>query len=186
MSLRSDAARNRAAIVEAARRLFQRDGATASLEEIARTAGVGSATLHRHFRSRQALLDVVFIDDVERLCAEGELMAADESDADAVWRWLEHVAVHCAADDRLSAVIRQGGASPESQTRSFAMLAQAGQRLLARARVRDGTSITDLLIMVNAIAIAAASKPADVPRLVALVREGAAPPSPDGEQTPER
>jgi hypothetical protein len=93
-------------------------------------------------------------------------------------RWLEHVAVHCAADEALSALIREGGASPASRSRSFAMLEEAGRRLLISASdagsVRADLSVTDLLVMVNAIAIAAASGPADVPQLLSLVREGAA------------
>ena len=61
-TLRADGRRNRERIVAAAVKLVARDGAQASLEEIARRAGVGSATLHRHFPSRGALLEAVFRD----------------------------------------------------------------------------------------------------------------------------
>jgi AcrR family transcriptional regulator len=181
MALRSDAARNRAAIIDAATRAFRRDGAAASLEEIARTAGVGSATLHRHFHGRQALLDAVFLDDVQTLCAEAPRIAARAAPPDALWLWLEHIAVHCAADDALSTLIRDGGASAGSRTRSGALLAAAGQRLLdgavAAGSVRADLSVSELLVLANAIAAAAATGAADVPKLLSLVRHGAAHPT---------
>ncbi len=176
-ALRADAARNRAAIIEAAAAVFRRDGAAASLEEIAREAKVGSATLHRRFRSRQALLDAVFIEDVGRLCAEGRELAAAAPAAEALWRWLEQVAVHCAADDALSKLIRAGAATATSQATSFTMLTEAGGPLIESAAavgsVRADVSIGELLVMVNAIADAAATGAADVARLLSLVREGA-------------
>ena len=58
--LRADARRNYERILAAAQQAFAAHGADASLEGIARQAGVGSATLHRHFPSRHALLDAVF------------------------------------------------------------------------------------------------------------------------------
>lgn len=60
--LRSDAARNRAAIVDSARRLFGQRGLDAPLDQIARLAGVGNATLYRHFPARCALVAAVFAD----------------------------------------------------------------------------------------------------------------------------
>ena len=176
-ALRADAARNRAAIIEAAAAVFRRDGAAASLEEIAREAKVGSATLHRRFRSRQALLDAVFIEDVGRLCAEGRELAAAVPAAEALWQWLEQIAVHCAADDALSKLIRDGAATATSQATSFTMLAEAGGPLIesaaAAGSVRADVSIAELLVLVNAIADAAATGAADVARLLSLVREGA-------------
>ena len=176
-ALRADAARNRAAIIESAAVLFRRDGANASLEEIAREAKVGSATLHRHFTSRQTLLDAVFLEDVVRLCAQGRTALATASSAEALWVWLEHVAVHCAADDALSQLIRDGAASPTSRARSFELLAETGCQLLENAAragsVRADVSIADLLTVVNAIAGAAGS--GGVRHLFSLIREGAMP-----------
>jgi AcrR family transcriptional regulator len=178
-ALRADAARNRAAIIEAAAELFRRDGADASLEEIARVAKVGSATLHRRFPSRQALLDAVFIDDVIRLCARGREMAATVAPPEVLWAWLEYVAIHCAADDALSKLIRDGAATQQSQLKSFALLQETGEGFLQSAveagSARADASITELLLLVNAIAIAAAGGAGDVTRLLSLVREGAVP-----------
>jgi AcrR family transcriptional regulator len=173
--VRSDAARNREAVVVAAARLFRRDGATVSLEEIAREAGVGSATLHRHFRGRQALLDAVVLHDVTELCAAVDRIAAEQPPGEALWSWLELVATHCAADDALSALVRTGRAG--SQSESWDLLAQAGSHVLdaaaAAGSVRPEVRIGELLSMVNAIAIAAGGT--DPGRLVTLLRHGAAP-----------
>lgn len=186
-ALRADAARNRAAIIEAATEVFRRDGATASLEEIARVAGVGSATLHRRFPSRQSLLDAVFVEDVTRLCARGRDMASTVPAAEALWDWLRHVAVHCAADDALSRLIRDGAATATSQAESFTLLRQAGEELLrpavAAGSARADISIGELLLVVNAIANAAAGGAGDVLRLLSFVQEGA---MPRGDATVER
>jgi AcrR family transcriptional regulator len=63
--LRADAERNRARIVDAARTLYAREGLTVSMAAVARQAGVGKATLGRHFTSRQELIDAVFADRMD-------------------------------------------------------------------------------------------------------------------------
>ena len=61
---RADARRNYEQLIEAARGVFAEAGSNASLEEIARRAGVGIGTLYRHFPTRQALLEAVYVDEV--------------------------------------------------------------------------------------------------------------------------
>ncbi|MFJ2738927.1 TetR/AcrR family transcriptional regulator [Streptomyces sp. NPDC087440] len=93
---RTDARLNRDRLVAVAREVFAASGPGASLNEIARRAGVGPGTLYRHFPNRQALLAAVLTDRVEALCARaGELVAAPSLPADeALARWaaafLEH------------------------------------------------------------------------------------------------
>ena len=69
--MRADARRNYEKVLAAAREAFAQDGAGTSLEEIARRAGVGIGTLYRHFPNRQALLEAVYVDEVESLAASG-------------------------------------------------------------------------------------------------------------------
>ncbi len=76
---RVDVRRNRARLVEAARRLFERDGVDVSVREIATEAGVGVATLYRHFPSRDELVDAVLADAFEELVSAGERALACES-----------------------------------------------------------------------------------------------------------
>ena len=76
-TLRADAQRNRARIVDAARRVFAEDGLSASLNEVARRAGVGVATLFRRFPTREDLIAATFADSMARYAALIETALAD-------------------------------------------------------------------------------------------------------------
>jgi AcrR family transcriptional regulator len=73
--LRADARRNRERILEVAQREFMRVGADASLEDIAKKAGVGPGTLYRHFPVREELLVAVYRSDIEKLAATERRLA---------------------------------------------------------------------------------------------------------------
>jgi AcrR family transcriptional regulator len=88
-SQRSDARRNREKLLAAAAHAFATSGVNASLEEIARQAGVGVGTLYRHFPSREALVAATYRHEVERLCdSAGELQAKLPPDA-ALRAWMD-------------------------------------------------------------------------------------------------
>ena len=93
---RADAQRNRERILEAARLAFTRHGAEATLDDIARQAGIGSGTLYRHFPTRDALIEAVYRSEVERLTAAGQRFAATMPPLEALRAWMllfiEHVA----------------------------------------------------------------------------------------------
>ncbi|MFJ5886257.1 TetR/AcrR family transcriptional regulator [Kitasatospora cineracea] len=97
---RADAARNRARIVAAAREAFVEHGALASLDEIARRAGVGNATLYRNFADRQALIHQVSIAVMERIVAHAHAATAQEPDSFAAFSRF----VHAAAEERIGAL----------------------------------------------------------------------------------
>src|SRR5579864_7806961 len=67
--MRADAKRNYDKVISAAREAFAETGASTSLEAIARRAGVGIGTLYRHFPTRQALLEAVYVGEVQQLCS---------------------------------------------------------------------------------------------------------------------
>ncbi|MEO3873390.1 helix-turn-helix domain-containing protein [Nonomuraea sp. B12E4] len=73
--LRADARRNREQVLRTAQQLFATEGLGVSLDEIARRAGVGPGTVHRHFPSKEALYLAVAIDQIEHLVAEAEALA---------------------------------------------------------------------------------------------------------------
>ena len=85
---RADAQRNRARILEAAKREFTRSGANASLEEIAKKARVGPGTLYRHFPTREELLVAVYRSEMEKLAAAERTLAENMSPVDALRAWL--------------------------------------------------------------------------------------------------
>ena len=85
---RSDAQRNRERILEVAKREFTRSGANASLEEIAKRAGVGPGTLYRHFPTREELLVAVYRSEVEKLAGAARTFADTMHPVEALRAWL--------------------------------------------------------------------------------------------------
>ncbi|AXO23490.1 TetR/AcrR family transcriptional regulator [Mycobacterium avium] len=89
--VRSDAARNREALIEVATRLFAAaaGGDEPSLRLIAREAGVGVGTLFRHFPTREALVEAVYQDQVRRLTEGADQLLANHPPAQAMRRWMD-------------------------------------------------------------------------------------------------
>ncbi|MFG1838052.1 TetR/AcrR family transcriptional regulator [Micromonospora sp. NPDC049175] len=177
--MRADARRNYDLIVTAAAEAIARDGAYASLEEIARTAGVGSATLHRHFPSRWALLQAVFRTCVGNLCARADDLLAEPDALAALTTWLREVTAYATTTRGLAVTLLN--APPEENGTCGAMLTAAGEKLLRRAAdqgsVRPGVVMADVMTLANAISLAA--QPADVTkaeRLLTLALAGIQPP----------
>jgi AcrR family transcriptional regulator len=85
---RSDAQRNRERLLDAAKEVFARGTGDASLEAIARRAGVGIGTLYRHFPTREALYEAVYSREVEDLVTLAEGLASETRAVEALRRWL--------------------------------------------------------------------------------------------------
>jgi AcrR family transcriptional regulator len=85
---RADAQRNRERILEVAKQEFTRSGASASLEEIAKQAGVGPGTLYRHFPTREELLVAVYQSEMEKLAAAERTLADTLPPVEALRAWL--------------------------------------------------------------------------------------------------
>ncbi|MEU1377401.1 helix-turn-helix domain-containing protein [Streptomyces triculaminicus] len=176
--MRADARRNAEKITAAAGALVAEHGADASLEEIARRAGVGSATLHRHFPTRQALLEAVFKNRVETLCARAGDLLGEPDPGQALATWLHAVGAHAVANRGLGASLMRDGDPALGET-CHEMITKAGDALLARARaagtVRPDITITQLLKLVGAIALATeqdADGPAEAGLLLAIAING--------------
>src|SRR5262244_2639272 len=86
---RADARRNRERVLAAAREAFAEGGESTALEEIARRAGVGIGTLYRHFPNRQALLEALYIGEVEDVCRSAAELDGDADPWTALNGWLE-------------------------------------------------------------------------------------------------
>jgi AcrR family transcriptional regulator len=93
---RADAERNRERILEVAKEVFTRDGAAASLDDIARRSGIGNATLYRHFPTRDDLIEAVYRSEVEKLAAAEQRFAATMPPLEALRAWMllfiDHIA----------------------------------------------------------------------------------------------
>ncbi|MEV4211276.1 TetR family transcriptional regulator [Micromonospora sp. NPDC049662] len=178
--MRADAQRNYDLIVEAAAEAIARDGAYASLEEIARSAGVGSATLHRRFPSRWSLLQAVFRTCVQNLAGRAEDLLAEPDALAAFTTWLREVTVYATTTRGLAVTLLN--APPEENETCGATLCAAGEKLLRRAveqgTVRADVVMADVMTLANAISLAA--QPADATkaeRLLALSLAGIQPPA---------
>ena len=179
---RADAQRNVERLIAAARGAFAAHGATAPLDDIARSAGVGAGTLYRHFPTRLALVEAVYRDSVERLCAEGAHLAATESPADALVDWLRGFVIVVAEKRGLAAALNEEGQASELFAQCHAMINATGGELLDRAKragaVRDDITLGDVLKMAKAFAHAAETSPegpALAERLIGLSMDGLRP-----------
>ncbi|GAA0955047.1 helix-turn-helix domain-containing protein [Actinocorallia libanotica] len=182
--LRADARRNYERILAAAQQAFAAHGADASLEGIARQAGVGSATLHRHFPSRRALLDAVFHDRVEALCARAQEHARASEPGAALFSWLRDFNAYAAASRGLvGSLLRDGRDTDLLQEDDDCkmMITTAADELLQQAQqagaARPGIRTEDLLALVSAISLAAEDHDDDAQagRLLDIAIEGLRP-----------
>ncbi len=131
---RADARRNYDKLIAAAREAFTEEGGSASLEEIARRAGVGIGTLYRNFPTRQDLLEAVYVEEVEAVCRTAEELMGDPPwEALVAWlhRFLDYVATKQALSQELfSHLGRDADVFRGCRTAFYA----AGDRLLVRAQ----------------------------------------------------
>jgi AcrR family transcriptional regulator len=147
---RADATRNRERVLEAAKTVFSAGGPDASLEAVAKRAGVGIGTLYRHFPTREALFEAVYRREVEQLSELAEQLKSAASPVDALRRWLksniEFVATKKGMITALALVV-QG--SSELYAYSFDRLTKAVGTLLDRAvaagEIRADISPEDVL-----------------------------------------
>src|SRR4029077_568497 len=93
---RTDAQRNRKRVLEVAKEAFTQSGANASLDDIAKEAGVGAGTLYRHFPTRDALIEAVYRTEVEKLAAAEKKFSANLPPIEALRAWMllfvDHIA----------------------------------------------------------------------------------------------
>ena len=178
---RADARRNYGQLVEQARIAFAESGADASLDEIARRAGVASGTLYRHFPTRLDLIEAVLAGQIAELAGLGRGLLTAEDEFDALSTWLRAALMHARTYRGLSAAVMNSALDRENGLVStwHAELFEVGAALLARARqsgvVAADADEADVLKMVGAIAWAVQDTPdssAQAGRLLALLMDG--------------
>jgi AcrR family transcriptional regulator len=180
--MRADARRNYEALLAAADELFTAYGPNVSLDEIARRAGVGNATLYRHFPDRRDLLVAVCVGEVEALCKRGEQLETDPDARRALTRWLRAYIDHVSAKHGLAAAFATGRREDSELVAACQRAVEAiGTSLLQRAKdggaVRIDVNLPDVITLVNAIAMATeTSDDHDADRLLAIVLAGIAQP----------
>src|SRR5436305_4251070 len=147
---RADAVRNRERVLEAAKVVFSAGGPEASLEAVARRAGVGIGTLYRHFPTREALFEAVYRREVQQLSEFAEQLKGEASPVDALRRWLRSNVEFVATKKGMSAALALAAqASPELRNYTFGCLTKAAGILLDRAvaagKIRSDVGPDDLM-----------------------------------------
>jgi AcrR family transcriptional regulator len=174
--MRADARRNYDKVIGAAREAFAQTGSSTSLEEIARRAGVGIGTLYRHFPNRQALLEAVYVDEVDALCASvRDLDGLPPWDALVAWlhRFVAYMATKQALAHELLEYMERD--APLFGTCRTALM-DAGGPLLERAQraeaVRPDTNLSEIIQMVGGIAKIQGADPSQIEHILGIALDG--------------
>lgn len=173
---RADARRNYEKVLAAAREAFAEGGESTSLEEIARRAGVGIGTLYRNFPNRQALLEALYVGEVEEVCrSAAELDDVEPWEALNAWfeRFIAYLATKQAlAHDLLNYLDRDAPLFKVCRDSMFT----AGEPLLKRAQdagvVRPDADISEVMQMVIGIAKIPSGDPAQNEHILRIALDG--------------
>jgi AcrR family transcriptional regulator len=176
---RADARRNYEKLLEAAREAFAEQGTEATLEDIAARAGVGIGTLYRHFPTRPDLLEAVYLEEVQGICASAEKYA-DLPPWEALTGWLREFISFAATKRALAEEMFTYIDRDADVFKSCALVIYgAGEPLLKRAQeagvVRADTDISDVTKMISGIAAIRASDPEQIDRIVSVALDGLRP-----------
>lgn len=152
--LRADAQRNRAKILAAAEAVLADEGLAAPIDDIARRAGVGIGTVYRHFPTKEALFEAIFVAWVQRLVDEARARLDDENPGQSFFEeldsWLQHSVQHRAVAEGLAETgidVKAATADLKQDLRDSVELLL--QRAQAAGAVRNDVEIGDVMILLS-------------------------------------
>lgn len=182
-ALRADAARNRERLIEVARERFSAGEETVSLETIAHAAGVGIATLYRHFPTREALVEAVYRLELDTLAAAADDLLASHTAFDALRLWMVRYARFVDAKRAMQEALRVAWTSrnspvPETRARIRATLARFITAGTADGTIRDDVEADDVTLSLAGIVLTATAASAghdQLHRLLGLLADGLRP-----------
>ncbi|MFI1167873.1 TetR/AcrR family transcriptional regulator [Streptomyces sp. NPDC020801] len=182
--MRADARRNYGRLLEAAAAAFAEHGENASLDDIAKRAGVGSGTLYRHFPNRQALLEAAYVDRVEAIAVRAGELAKELPPGEALVEWLNELCagtiqvrgmkalLGSAVTDGSSAAVTACGTSVKG---AATLLVEAAQK---EGTLRADVEPIELLRLAHGVATAselANGRGKEIRRYLSLLTEGLRP-----------
>ena len=141
---RADALRNRERILEVSKAAFTRQGANASLEEIAKQAGVGAGTLYRHFPTRDELIEGVYRNEVEKLAATADRFAETMSPLEALRAWMLLLVDYIAAKHIIAPALNSVVGGPSRLYEGSRTMIHAAIDVLVKRAKRSGDLRRDL------------------------------------------
>ena len=152
---RVDAQRNHDALLEAAADAFTERGIEASLEDVARRAGVGIGTLYRHFPTREALVEAAYRRGLETLCDQATQLGQDLPPAEALEAWMQAFVGYAATKRGLGAVLKLAANKAElfAEVRARIRTAMDGlvSAAVAAGEIRPDANAADLLGAVSGV-----------------------------------
>jgi AcrR family transcriptional regulator len=177
--LRADAQRNREKLLTTAVAAFAERGTEASLEDIARQAGVGIGTLYRHFPTRDALMEAVYRHQVELLCDAADTLVATKDADQALEAWMERFVEHVATKRGMAMALKSViGKDSELFAYCHGRIRSSVEMLLAEAvaagAIRSDVEAADLLKALSGICLVS-DQPGwqdQARRLVSLLHDG--------------
>ncbi|MER6170391.1 helix-turn-helix domain-containing protein [Streptosporangium sp. NPDC001681] len=181
--MRADARRNYERLLAEAANAFAEHGVDASLEDVARRAGVANGTLYAHFPTRQALLETLMRDRMEALSGTGRDLLEQTSPDQALIAWTRTAIAHTATYRGLAASLMHAIEDETSELHAACRsVLSAGEQLLDRARasgaIRADVTASDLYALINAVAWAGEqTSAAQGERLLAFALDGLRSPS---------
>ena len=179
--MRADAKRNYERLVTAARDVFAREGGGASMEAIAKEAGVGVGTLYRHFPKRIDVVEAVYRDDVDELVTVAQSVSADREPWPALVAWLEAFVRYASAKKRFLNELHEAfEKNPELQLASRERIVGALGIVLTPAQevgvVRTDIDAPDLMQLLGSLCMSATLTPDQSARLLLMIEDGLRPP----------
>ena len=175
--MRADARRNRELLVAAARDVFSSQGAGASMEAIAREAGVGVGTLYRHFPNRLDLVEAVYQTDVEELWETAQRVVAELEPWSAVEAFFVAFRRYAQTKQALMAELHQAfEKNPDMRSRARGLIESSFDLVVERAKaagaVRGDVTGSDLMQLVSPVCTNTAIEPDQAARLLGMVLDG--------------
>jgi AcrR family transcriptional regulator len=141
---RTDAQRNRERVLEVAKAAFTRSGADASLDDIAKQAGVGPGTLYRHFPTRDALIEAVYHTEVEKLAAAQLELSANLPPIEALRAWMMLFVDYIAAKHIIASALNSVVGGPSRLYDSSRVKVAGAIDALVKAAKKSGDIRKDL------------------------------------------
>ncbi|MFD7438291.1 TetR/AcrR family transcriptional regulator [Streptomyces sp. NPDC059861] len=182
--MRADARRNYERLLKAAVEAFAEHGEGASLDDIAKRAGVGSGTLYRHFPTRQALLEAAYLDRIEALALRADEIARELPPGRALVEWLNELGLGVIQVRGLKSLLGTAVTSDGSAvaTGCGTCLTAAAERLVRAAQaegtLREDVEPIEILRLTHGLATAselANGAGSDIRRYLSLLTEGLRP-----------
>jgi AcrR family transcriptional regulator len=179
--MRADAKRNYERLVTAARTVFAQQGGGASMDAVAKEAGVGIGTLYRHFPRRIDIVEAVYREDVDELVSVAETAVADFEPWPALVAWLEAFVRYASGKRRFLSELHEAfEKNPDLRVDARERIEGALSIVLARAQdageVRTDVDGPDLMQLLGSMCMSATLTPDQSGRLLVMIEDGLRPP----------